>query len=294
MTSRRMLVPTILLAMHIGALVFGLVGLLYVIPNLDKFADNPQAMRVYTWALDNAGATHIIFGALAMFAFGWVTIGLRRTALFFYVSYSLSLASELAGTGTGFPFGNYAYTSYLGIKVFDHVPWTIPLSWFYVGFACYLLATVIVGKAGWRHATVWTLVLGVWFLTVWDLVLDPAMAHQDLGVKFWTWSETGPYFGMPVKNFIGWSATGLLYMGLSRYFWGSDLDPKTIPSRFPLAVYTANTAFAIALSLSVGLWIPVLLALFLGVIPAAMAVGGEDEPEERAPAPPQLQPAPPA
>ena len=59
-------------------------------------------------------------------------------------------------------------------------------------------------------------------LTAWDLVLDPAMADPGLKVQFWTWPESGPYFGMPVQNLIGWSLTGLLYMGLSRLLWGSN------------------------------------------------------------------------
>ncbi len=49
---------------------------------------------------------------------------------------------------------------------------------------------------------------------VWDLVLDPAMAHESLPVTFWVWNQTGPYFGMPVQNFAGWAGTALLFMGL--------------------------------------------------------------------------------
>ena len=37
----------------------------------------------------------------------------------------------------------------------------------------------------------------------------------------------------------------------------------------PLAVYVANMVFAMVLSISVGLWFPVVLAVTLGVIPAA-------------------------
>ena len=57
---------------------------------------------------------------------------------------------------------------------------------------------------------------------VWDLVLDPAMAHETLPVTFWVWNQTGPYFGMPVQNFVGWAGTALLFMGLSRWLWRID------------------------------------------------------------------------
>jgi putative membrane protein len=55
---------------------------------------------------------------------------------------SLSLCSELLGTSTGFPFGHYRYLSGLGYKIAGLVPFTIPLSWFYLGFSAYIIARV--------------------------------------------------------------------------------------------------------------------------------------------------------
>ncbi len=261
------------LAGHIAALIFGLLGLLVVIPNLARFASDPRAMKVYALGMENGGATHMIFGALAMFAFGWVIVGPAKTTIFFLVSFVLSLTSELVGTGTGFPFGNYSYTDFLGWKVMDRVPFTIPLSWFYIGFATYLLGRLIAVRFGGRQ-TFWTLAIGVWLLTAWDLVLDPAMADPGMAVKFWEWHITGPYYGMPIQNLLGWSATGLLYMGISRLIWREEVDPAPLAGKawFPYAVYVANMVFAMALSLSAGLWPPVVLALITGVIPAALAL----------------------
>jgi 1-acyl-sn-glycerol-3-phosphate acyltransferase len=138
---------------------------------------------------------------------------------------------------------------------------------------------VIVSRLGTRHATAWSLALGVYFLTVWDLSLDPAMASPRLPIHFWLWHQGGPYFGMPVSNLVGWSLTGLVYMGLSRLLWRSNLDARRIAVWFPFGIYVANTGFAIALNLSAGLWIPVLIAVALGLIPASLVLwlkpGGE-------------------
>ncbi|MFM9108359.1 MAG: carotenoid biosynthesis protein [Chloroflexota bacterium] len=277
---------------HIAALLFGLLGLLVVIPNLASFASDPNAMRVYAMGMEHGGATHMIFGALAMFAFGWAIIGLGKTAVFFLVSFGLSLASELIGTGTGFPFGNYSYTDFLGYKVMDRVPFTIPLSWFYLGFAAYLLGRVIATRFGGRQ-TFWTIAIGVWLLTAWDLVLDPAMADPGMAVKFWEWHISGPYYGMPLQNLLGWSVTGLAYMGLSRLIWREEIDPVLLDGRawFPFAVYLANIVFASVLSLSAGLWPPVLLAIVAGVLPAALALGGRGS-RAAAPEPQAWQPIP--
>jgi len=265
-------IPLGLFAAHLGALVFGLIGILIMLPNPDLWASDPRAVKVFNWSMEHAGATHIILGAAAMFAFGVVALGWRKTVIFAVVSYTLSLSSELIGTGTGWPFGNYEYTDFLGTKVLGRVPYTIPLSWFYMGLASYLLGVVLANRLGVRRTTLWGLLLGTWFLTVWDLVLDPAMAHESLRVQFWIWDQTGPYFGMPIKNFIGWSVTGLLFMTISRALWRSDAAPRATPMRLPLAIYAANLAFAMVLSAGVDLWIPIFLSAFLGLLPAAFAI----------------------
>jgi len=263
----------LLLFGHLAALAFGLAGLLIALPNPQWWSGDPNAVRVFEFGMQYGGASHILFGAAAVFVFGWVTLGARRTLIFFVVSTLLSLASELIGTGTGWPFGNYAYTDFLGYKVLDRVPYTIPLSWFYLGFSAYILGSIIAPRFGARQ-TFWSLAIGVWLLTAWDLVLDPAMADPGLLVQFWTWSETGPYFGMPIQNLVGWSVTGLLYMGISRLLWRSDLDPVQAARTawFPFTVYAANLIFAMALSLGAGLWPPVLLAILAGMLPASLAL----------------------
>lgn len=268
----RWTIPVGLLILHLIALVFGLVGILIMLPNPDLWSDDPNAVRIFNWSMEHAGATHILFGAAAMFAFGVVAIGWAKTGIFLLVSFSISIGSELVGTGTGWPFGNYEYTSFLGYKVLDRVPYTIPLSWFYVGFASFMLGTALCRRYNLRNVGVWSVLLGAWLLTVWDLVLDPAMAHDSLLIKFWIWDETGPYFGMPVKNFIGWTATALAFMAVSRLIWGEDIEVEEVPMTFPWAIYTANLAFAIVLSAGVSLWIPIVLSLVLGLIPATLAI----------------------
>ena len=267
-----MRVAWVLFTLHAAALVFGLAGLLIALPNPHLWAGSPSAAVVFNFGMRYAGSLHIILGALTMVAFGVTIIGWRPTAIFFALSTTLSLGIELLGTGTGWPFGAYSYTDFLGYKALGRVPLTIPLSWFQIGFASYLLASVIARRWGARRVALWAVPLGVWLLTVWDLVLDPAMAHESLPVKFWVWHETGPYFGMPLHNFIGWAATGALFMGLSRFLWGDEPRLSRRDAVLPFAMDAVNTVFAIGLSLAAGLWQPVVLALALGVLPAMLAL----------------------
>lgn len=266
--------PLGLLAAHLAALVFGLIGLLIMLPHPELWSGDPRAVNVFDFSMRYAGSLHIIFGAATMLAFGLVALGWRKTALFAVAAYAISLCAELIGTGTGWPFGNYSYTDFLGAKVLGRVPFTIPMSWFYMGLASYLLGTALATLRGVRHRSFWSLALGVWFLTAWDLVLDPAMAHPSLRVQFWIWHETGPYFGMPIRNLVGWSLTGLIFMTVSRLLWREDARATAIPMALPLIVYIANLAFAMVLSGGVGLWAPILLSAILGLVPAAIAVTG--------------------
>ena len=262
---------TLLLA-HLAALVFGLGGLLIALKHPELWADSKLGMETFEFGMEYGGSLHMVFGAAAMFAFGVAVVGFRRTAVFFCCSTILSAGSELIGTGTGWPFGNYEYLDSLGYKLLGRVPFTIPLSWFYMGFACYLLGRAIVANRGLRPIEPWSIGLGVWLLIVWDLVLDPAMAHADLTIRFWVWHQEGPYFGMPVQNYAGWVATGLLFMGLSRVVWRRGVDPAHLPAWFPFVIYAANSAFAMAISADVGLYLPILLSAVLGVLPALLAL----------------------
>jgi putative membrane protein len=262
----------ILFCSHLIALIFGLTGLLIALPHPELWDQTPYGADVFNFGMTYAGSLHILFGAATMLLFGLLFIGKRKTLIFFAASTLISLSMELMGTTTGFPFGPYAYTDFLGIKILGHVPYSIPLSWFYMGLTSFLLANLLVTRTNWSRQTLWTLLGGAYFLTMWDLSLDPAMASSHMPIHFWMWYENGPYFGMPVRNLAGWSITGLIYMSVSRFFWHENLDARRIAAWLPFGMYIANSIFAIALNLSVGLWIPPLIGLLLGILPASLVL----------------------
>ncbi len=262
----------ILFFSHILALTFGLAGLLIALPHPELWQNSPTGLAVFNFGIHYAGSLHILFGAATILLFGLYVIGIRKTLIFFVASTTISLSMELLGTSTGFPFGPYAYTDFLGFKILNHVPYAIPLSWFYMGLTSYLLANVLVKRAGWQRQTFWSLLLGVYFLTVWDLALDPAMASPNLGVHFWIWGTSGPYFGMPISNLVGWSLTGLIFMSVSRLLWREQVNTTRLVTWLPFGMYVANTCFAIALTLGAGIWQPLLIAVVLGLVPASLVL----------------------
>jgi uncharacterized membrane protein len=261
------------LCAHVGALALGMFGLLSAVPNVAQFAGNPYALAFYSWAIVNVGTVDIWTGALAMLAFGCASVGPRRTLLFFIAATLISASAELTGTKTGWPFGGYEYTGFLGWKILDRVPYTVPLSWFYMGFASFLLATKIVQQTTRNNVTLYSILLGAWLLMAWDLVLDPAMASDRMSVMhFWVWKEHGAYFGMPLRNLAGWLGTGLAFIAVGRILWARGYDARPMEAWLPFGVYAANVVWAMALSLSVGLWPTALAAIALSLVPAAFAL----------------------
>jgi uncharacterized membrane protein len=264
----------ICLIAHIVSMAFGLAGLLVILPNPELVMSLPPAgQSLFQWGMAGGGVVYIIFGAAAVALYAYRTLGLSATLTFLLPSVFLSLGSELLGTSTGFPFGHYHYLSGLGYKIAGLVPFTIPLSWFYLGFVSYAIA-----RAGLSRGKVelnWVgqigaIVLGALLLTAWDFVLDPAMSQTS--VPFWEFEEVGAFFGMPYRNLAGWIGTGALFMSVAVICWGkTPIHLKRSNMSLPLIVYLVNFAFGAIItvtSLDSRFWFPTLLAVLLGVVPA--------------------------
>ncbi|MBZ8182896.1 gamma-carotene 1'-hydroxylase CruF [Oscillatoria salina] len=255
---------------HVLSLVFGWAGLLIVLPNPDLIASLPAiGEKAFAWSMAGGGVVYMLLGTATVAIYAYRTLGLWHWLTFMLPAVFISLGSELSGTSTGFPFGHYSYLSGLGYKIGGLVPFTIPLSWFYVGFSGYVIARA--GLERWLKPSwlrdVSAIATGSLLLTVWDFVLDPAMSQMS--VPFWVWHQPGAFFGMPYQNFVGWFATGCVFMTVATLFWKKF--PTHLPSKqlgLPLAVYLSNIAFGAVLSLAGGFWIPVILGVSLSIVPA--------------------------
>ena len=256
------------LGLHIASLFFGLAGLLLVVPHPEFIASLPPlGQEAFSWSMGNGGVAYMIFGTLGAIAMGSRLLGWRRLLCFLIPSVGISLGGELAGTSTGIPFGDYGYLTGLGYKIAGLVPFTIPLSWFYMGLASYLLARgVLQGRNNkWLHLE--AIALGSLLLTAWDFVLDPAMTRAL--IPFWVWFQPGPFFGMPLQNFGGWMLTGGLFMWVANLLWGKEQPHLNRQELIvPLVLYVANFTFALSMSLGSGIVPPVGLGILLGLAPA--------------------------
>lgn len=264
---------------HIVSLAFGLAGLLIVLPNPEIIASLSEfGQTSFQWSMAGGGVAYILLGTAAVAIYAYRTVGKWHWLTFMVPSVLLSLSSELLGTSTGFPFGEYGYLSGLGYKVAGLVPFTIPLSWFYMGFVSYLIARAglkvdqkINSKWNWL-LQIGAIALGAMLLTSWDFALDPAMSQTPY--PFWHYGKVGAFFGTPFRNFAGWIATGVVFMTVAALMWKkAPISVSRKQLTLPLVVYISNIVFGAVITIwGAGIWIPVALSIVLGVLPAVVLV----------------------
>jgi putative membrane protein len=148
----------------------------------------------------------------ACFMLGW-----RRALWFFTATAFIGFMFEYVGVKSGLIFGRYYYTDVLGWKILGTVSWPIPLAYFMVLYPSTMMAnlaihgTPVTRKLHWGWS-IFAALLGALIMSAWDLTMDPYMSLQQ---KAWIWTDGGPYFGIPLRNFAGWVLTtftaGLAY-----------------------------------------------------------------------------------
>lgn len=261
------------LALHIAAMFFGLAGLLLVLPNPEFVGSlSSLGMQIFSWGMSAGGAVYMILAAIATVIYGVRSLGWAKLLSFMVPAVGLSLGSELLGTSTGFPFGDYGYLTGLGYKVAGLVPFTIPLSWFYMGFACWLVAMSAIKPGKNWFLRLEAIATAAMMLTAWDFVLDPAMSQS--AYPFWYYPDAnlnplGLFFGTPIQNFGGWMLTGLVFMLTATLIWGDRPLPRLSVGQlwFPVILYVANFIFGLVLSLSAEIYAPIFLGILFGIAP---------------------------
>jgi uncharacterized membrane protein len=172
---------------------------------------------------------------------------------------------ENLGIRTGFPFGSYYFTGVMGPKLFG-VPILMGPAYLAIGYTSWLLSHLILNNTDDVRPgrVVATPVLAAGIMVVWDLSAEPIWS--TIG-HFWIWRRGGPYFGVPVSNFLGWFLTNyiifqLFALYLSRQRSGSG-------SRIP-GVYwrLAVISYLVVIGASLGR-----LSFLMGTPPISDAAG---------------------
>ena len=153
------------------------------------------------------------------------------------------------GVATGLPYGQFHYGEPLGPRILDLVPYLLPLS--YVPLV--IGAVAVVSGKGTRARRI---ILGGLLLVVIDGVLDPGA----VSLGFWIWPGGGPYYGIPLSNYVGWLISGLIASALVTVIGGRRLTDQPL-----------RPGLLDSLLVSMFLWLGV--CIFSGLVfPALLAV----------------------
>ena len=170
----------------------------------------PQAPTAWTMPL-TALIIAVFLGA--SIAAAWSRSGPRVALSLAGLAFLVGFASEVVGVRTGVPFGQYAYTAALQPQLLD-VPIVIPLAWAMMAYPAWRVGELL-GRSPLTRA-----LAAAGALTAWDVALDPQM----VGLGIWVWPGGGAYHGIPLVNFAGWLAVGLVLFG----WWA--LAARDVPS----------------------------------------------------------------
>jgi putative membrane protein len=115
-------------------------------------------------------------------------------------------AAEVIGVRYHFLFGDYLYTATLQPQLFG-VPLVMMSAWMI------LFGYIKQAMLHWRlPAWIKILIAALWMTAI-DLLIDPLAAGL---LNYWQWREQGSYYGVPMRNFIGWFAVSAILFGIVR------------------------------------------------------------------------------
>ncbi len=138
--------------------------------------------------------------SLTMLAHALFSFGAKYLSLYLVITFSFSLLIEEIGSRTGWPFGEYHYSTTLGFQFFG-VPLVVPFAWLMMAHPILILSR--------KLSPAWTFLIGGFGLMTWDLFVDPQMVAAGR----WSWKIVGPHVplqpSIPLSNTAGWLLGGM-------------------------------------------------------------------------------------
>ena len=153
-------------------------------------------------------------------------------------------AAHTLGALTGIPFGPYSYTQKIGQKLFEPLPWAMPVLWLVVILNARGVARLVLRP--WRRARnygFYVLGLSVALVVLFDLSLEPFATQVK---EYWTWHVTKlhlDWYSAPYVNFLGWGLTAGLILAFAIPALINKFPGKFPPDYQPLAVWVLVNSF---------------------------------------------------
>jgi uncharacterized membrane protein len=165
-------------------------------------------------------------------------------------------AAHSVGAKSGIPFGPFMFGSETGMKLFDTLPWIMPVLWVVAVLNSRGVARLVLRP--WRKVRAygfWLMGLTALFTMLFDCALEPFAAHAK---HYWIWTAGDfslTFQGAPVSNLVGWFLVTMLILAFATpALINKQLSKRSTPDFHPLIVWLgANLLFGAA-SILHGFW----------------------------------------
>ena len=182
---------------------------------------------------------------------------------------------QAIGALSGIPFGPYFYTASAGPKIFNVLPWSIPVVWIIVLFNARGVARLILRP--WRKGRLYGFRL-IAVTTALTLVFAFGLEPFATQIKhYWLWQPTKLgwlWQGAPPINFLGWLVTALLVLSFVTPTLINKSHKKFPPDYHPLLVWLLLGLLFVTGDLKHQLWISAAGLVITSAITAFLAVRG--------------------
>ena len=174
---------------------------------------------------------HVVPPAVFALVHGSILYRFRGTLVFTALCLGVAGFTESLSLRIGWPFGSYYFTDVMGPKI-SGLPILLVLAYLGVAYCSWLLSLLIVGyrKPIMGLRTVIVPLLASSVMLAWDLSMEADWSTVD---KAWIWRNGGPYFGVPLTDFVGWYLTAFLFFqGFAFYCRFKAPLPALVPRTY--------------------------------------------------------------
>jgi uncharacterized membrane protein len=188
----------------------------------------------------------------------------------------IGAAAHALGAKSGIPFGSFMFGEAIGGKMFNTLPWAMPLLWVVVVLNSRGVARLILRP--WRKIRLygfWLIGLTAFLATLFDGALEPFATHAK---HYWIWTTSGysltPH-GAPISNSIGWLVVTVLILAfVTPVLINKQLSKRSAPDFHPLVIWLGGILlFGLAAALD-GLWATTATDAVIGIVIAIFAIRG--------------------